>query len=328
MVFSVTLCGCLSDAEYNKDKTAFYYNAVSFSGSYYLDTYYRNIQPDTGVSRGYTEYYKQLPLPEYTYSWEYLSSAGYRIYKQNFINRNSQAVVLLIHGYFTHSGTYSKTIERLLRMNYSVITVDLPGHGLSSGPRGDIESFRSYGIVVQDLISSVKSEGKPLYAIGHSTGASAIMEYMLALGGNELDSVVLACPLVQTSWWKLTNLLYKVLDPFKEHFKTGQDVQDFTDFSDIPFSWFSSLREWNEVNSEYGISRSDVLLIHAENDEVVSNTASLAYVKEHFPVFKHYTAKNSSHSIFKEGDKQLDQLMWQIEQHFETPSWIVSLEKE
>ncbi|SUV72968.1 lysophospholipase [Acinetobacter baumannii] len=40
---------------------------------------------------------------------------------------------MLLHGYLEHSGIYQPIIREILEQGFSVITYDLPGHGLSNG---------------------------------------------------------------------------------------------------------------------------------------------------------------------------------------------------
>ncbi len=50
-----------------------------------------------------------------------------------FIPAEPRATVLLMHGYFDHTGTLSQTIHHLIARGYQVAAYDMPGHGLSSG---------------------------------------------------------------------------------------------------------------------------------------------------------------------------------------------------
>ena len=53
--------------------------------------------------------------------------------------------LLLLHGYFDHSGLYGKMIEYGLSRGCNVLIFDLPGHGLSTGEAAVIDDFAAYG---------------------------------------------------------------------------------------------------------------------------------------------------------------------------------------
>lgn len=302
--------------EYQMDKSAFYYEDPFDTFHTYYDRF-RMPREDRAISS--KPYFIHKELPEFYYTSDFVPSAGYRIHTQTFELENADAVVLLIHGYMSHTGTYHKTIESLIRMNYTVVSIDLPGHGLSSGPRGDVDRFSSYGIIVEDIVNKVKkhSPSSPVYAVGHSTGASSLIEYLLGLEGNRIDKAVLACPLVKNVYWNITNLGFLAASPFITTFQFKKQASHPVDFNVFPLSWYSALRTWNSRNSYYGKSSADILLIHAENDEVVSNSASWDYIDNHFINKSYYMVENSNHVIFSAPDEILDPVFMQIQAYFQ-----------
>ncbi|WP_129409958.1 alpha/beta hydrolase [Marinitoga lauensis] len=48
---------------------------------------------------------------------------------------NPKKTFVIVHGLGEHSGRYKFLIDKLLNMDYEVITFDLPGHGLGEGKR-------------------------------------------------------------------------------------------------------------------------------------------------------------------------------------------------
>ncbi|MED5413144.1 MAG: alpha/beta fold hydrolase, partial [Pseudomonadota bacterium] len=55
-----------------------------------------------------------------------------------------KGTVFIIHGYFDHTGLYGHLIKHCLQKGLTVISFDLPGHGLSSGDPASIDSFNQY----------------------------------------------------------------------------------------------------------------------------------------------------------------------------------------
>ncbi|MCX7787732.1 MAG: alpha/beta hydrolase, partial [Spirochaetes bacterium] len=60
-----------------------------------------------------------------------------------------RGTVFLVHGYLDHSGSWSPVIKKILSERFVVVALDLPGHGVSGGIRGDIEDFSQYGEAVR-----------------------------------------------------------------------------------------------------------------------------------------------------------------------------------
>ena len=86
-----------------------------------------------------------------------------------------RGTLLVVHGYYDHAGIVRNIIRLGLDSGYCVAAIDLPGHGLSSGPRSSIQDFSQYGRAIGDFIRLYgPTLPRPLILIGHSTGCAAI----------------------------------------------------------------------------------------------------------------------------------------------------------
>ncbi len=86
------------------------------------------------------------------------------------------AAAVIVHGLGLHGGWYRGLAERLSEAGVLVVTVDLPGHGLSTGRRGTMPAPST---LVGDLASvaaevSAARPELPLLLIGHSFGAELV----------------------------------------------------------------------------------------------------------------------------------------------------------
>ena len=72
---------------------------------------------------------------------------------------NQKATMVIVHGYYDHVGLYRHLIEHYLTIGYSVLTFDLPGHGLSSGVAASIGSFDQYTRALTDCLELANSYG-------------------------------------------------------------------------------------------------------------------------------------------------------------------------
>ncbi|RZA22419.1 MAG: alpha/beta fold hydrolase [Proteobacteria bacterium] len=83
----------------------------------------------------------------------------------------SEKLLLLAHGTGNdHFFTLQDLIEESLTEGWSVLTLDLPGHGRASSTLLTEESFRSAGEDLKAYLSASKLDSRKLYAAGYSLG--------------------------------------------------------------------------------------------------------------------------------------------------------------
>ncbi|MFX1516495.1 MAG: alpha/beta fold hydrolase [Promethearchaeota archaeon] len=78
--------------------------------------------------------------------------------------------ILIFHGITAHSGPYDMLAQPLSQEGYSVFGLDLRGHGLSDGIRGDYPSKERLVKDLCDTISFVKQKVPKVVLLGHSLG--------------------------------------------------------------------------------------------------------------------------------------------------------------
>jgi len=84
----------------------------------------------------------------------------------------SSATVLIFHGITAYSGPYGAIVaDQLCAAGYNVLGVDLRGHGLSDGRRGDYPSGERFTKDIEETLVLAKSMSKKLVVMGHSLGA-------------------------------------------------------------------------------------------------------------------------------------------------------------
>ena len=100
-----------------------------------------------------------------------------------------KADVVLVHGYAEHSQRYVHVAERMCAKGLRVHTMDLRGHGASTGvERGEIDSFDNLVTDVEDYVRDVRGE-LPLFVFGHSMGGLASVR-LAERGRVEIDGLV------------------------------------------------------------------------------------------------------------------------------------------
>ena len=122
-----------------------------------------------------------------------------------------RALVAILHGLGEHCARYAALAADLVRARCSVVALDLPGHGETAGPRGDVPSWvRLRDQVVPAMFTALRGlPGQPMdlphVLLGHSMGGVLALDYAIAQP-RTLVAVVAAAPALRTSlppWWKL-----------------------------------------------------------------------------------------------------------------------------
>jgi alpha-beta hydrolase superfamily lysophospholipase len=93
----------------------------------------------------------------------------------------ARAVVVLVHGFNSHSGYYVRTGEALAARGFAAYALDLRGRGRSDGDRFYIESMSEF---VQDVatvvsLAKLRHPGLPTFLLGHSAGGVVSCLYVL-----------------------------------------------------------------------------------------------------------------------------------------------------
>ena len=93
----------------------------------------------------------------------------------------ARAVVVIVHGFNSHSGYYLWTAEQLLASGFAVYALDLRGRGKSDGERYYVENFSEYQSDVDMLVKMARERepGVPIFMLGHSAGGVIACNYTL-----------------------------------------------------------------------------------------------------------------------------------------------------
>ena len=93
----------------------------------------------------------------------------------------ARGVVIIVHGFNSHSGQYLWVGEQLAAEGLAVYALDLRGRGRSDGERFYVEKIEDYVEDVATLVRSAKAEnrGVPAFVLGHSAGGVVSCVYTL-----------------------------------------------------------------------------------------------------------------------------------------------------
>ncbi|HEU4322577.1 MAG TPA: alpha/beta hydrolase [Roseiflexaceae bacterium] len=92
-----------------------------------------------------------------------------------------RAVVVIVHGFNSHSGHYLWVGEQFANSGLAVYALDLRGRGLSEGDRFHVEKAQDYIDDVGTLVDSARAAhpGLPVFLLGHSAGGVISCVYTL-----------------------------------------------------------------------------------------------------------------------------------------------------
>jgi acylglycerol lipase len=118
-----------------------------------------------------------------TYKEESLDGAGgLKIFTRTWHPENApRGVMILVHGFNSHSGYYLWAAEELLASGLAVYALDLRGRGRSDGERYYVEKFAEYQSDVDLLVERARADhpGLPMFMLGHSAGGVIASNYVL-----------------------------------------------------------------------------------------------------------------------------------------------------
>jgi alpha-beta hydrolase superfamily lysophospholipase len=231
-----------------------------------------------------------------------------------YIPQDYKATVVLLHGYLNHSGQFKHLIKRLLRENYAVALYDLPGHGLSTGPRGQINDFDQYTNTLNDFIETIKTLTKgPYHLVGFSTGGGIAVDYLLNTKKPVFDKVVLAAPLIRNNAWKASKAGCEFYSQFSQTVpriprRNSSDKQflrfnremDVLHGRSVGLKWVKALHEWNDKINPLPPVEKPVYIIQGDKDTTVLWKYNVKFLKKKFLNARVEMVKNARHELFNE----------------------------
>lgn len=113
---------------------------------------------------------------------EILELDGHQIQTYRWVG--NQNVILLAHGWESNSWRWEKLLPHLLATGSTIIALDAPAHGLSSGKEFNVPLYVSF-------IDLVVQKHLPKQLIGHSMGGIAAAYYQFKHPNHPLEKMVL-----------------------------------------------------------------------------------------------------------------------------------------
>ena len=250
--------------------------------------------------------------------WQgYVENTLFRLHVQVFQpkQQNIQGTVFLLHGYLEHSGIYQPIIKEILEQGFSVLTFDLPGHGLSNGLSASIQDFDHYQQVlhaVYDAVRGAKQLPKPWLGIGQSTGGAIWMHHLLAFAECRrdpiVDRVLLLSPLLRpakSAWWHNSvglGIIRRIKSQVPRHFRRNNHNPEFLRFVRLkdPLQPRMMGMDWILEMEQRPACRIPVWLAQGALDETVDWRYNIEYIRRKFRLQTLLMLEEGSHQLINE----------------------------
>ncbi|WP_266365410.1 alpha/beta hydrolase [Tellurirhabdus rosea] len=131
----------------------------------------------------------------------FVSEQGLKVSYKNWQAAHApRALVILAHGFNSHSGYFQWAAEQLTAQEYEVYGIDFPGRGNSDGERYYIADYGQFVKALDKLVDLAQAAhpGLPTFLLGHSAGGvlSAVyaLEHQDKLSGFVCESFAFQVP--------------------------------------------------------------------------------------------------------------------------------------
>jgi len=272
-----------------------------------------NIEEENEYSAEILSYfnYYNINFPEIIHKYGFISFDEENISVHVFIPEEAIKTIFLIHGYLLHSIIYKELLKLILENKYALVAMDLPGHGLSSGKEGSISDFNEYTRVLKACIDFLKPVVPPLYGIiGHSTGGSIIIDYLL-YNKSPFKKYILSAPLIHSDIYCLSqvgitliNWLIKEVHTYPRGNIGDKEKAEFVkndplNIKIIPLTWVKSLFKWNDkINKSNKMIEQRLLILQGNKDTALEWKYNLKMINKIAPNAEIKIIENAKHELF------------------------------
>ncbi|HEY4617042.1 MAG TPA: alpha/beta fold hydrolase [Flavobacterium sp.] len=103
---------------------------------------------------------------------------------QSYTWKGNDTVILLVHGWESNASRWENILPYLQKSGSTIIAIDAPAHGLSSGKEFNIPQYAEF-------IHVLFEKYNPNYLIGHSLGAKTCLYYQSVYQNSDLEKMVI-----------------------------------------------------------------------------------------------------------------------------------------
>lgn len=251
---------------------------------------------DDTEAQAYLNFYQlqfQSEFPNLLHGFGVINTKGFRVATHYWLPGNDQSnlpkgTMIIMHGYYDHTGLYANAIRLALQQHLAVLMFDLPGHGLSDGEKISIQSFDDYGDLLNAILLKTHSHlPHPFYAWGQSTGGAILLNHLWRYEHLQQSPVkfakrILFAPLILPRDWKKGRLLYWFIHKFIKRIprKPSENSHDqnflhFIDHQDplqthyLSVPWVGAMKAWDQQCQRFPVLQNAMLIVQGSGDRTV-----------------------------------------------------------
>ncbi|MFV8373944.1 alpha/beta fold hydrolase [Flavobacterium sp. LB1P62] len=135
---------------------------------------------------------------------------------QTYTWKGNDTIILLVHGWESNASRWENILPYLKKSGSTIIAIDAPAHGLSSGKQFSIPQYAEF-------IHIAVEKFKPQYLIGHSMGGKTCLYYQSVYQNDSLKKmVILGAPsdfnIILNNYIALLSLNSKISKALEDHY--------------------------------------------------------------------------------------------------------------
>lgn len=250
-----------------------------------------------------------------------VQSGGFTLAVHRWLVPDARANLLLLHGYFDHTGLFGKLIGWALESGCNVLMFDLPGHGLSSGEPAAIDDFAHYSLAMHDVMPVAAMPPElPWWAMGQSTGCAAITDYARRFAW-PFDAAVLLAPLVRPVAWRWVKVAHTLArgwrDSVPRRFSNNSTDEAFLAFirndplqaRRTSLRWVGALRRWLQALELADLGVGPVFVVQGDDDGTVDWRYNLQAIEKLYPGTHVMMLEGAGHQLANESNAYRQQYL-------------------
>ncbi len=142
---------------------------------------------------------------------------------QSYTWKGNNNVILLVHGWESNASRWENILPYLQKSGSTIIAIDAPAHGLSSGKEFNIPQYAEF-------IHVLFQKYNPKHLIGHSLGAKTCLYYQSVYQDNNLEKmVILGSPsdfnIILNNYINLLSLNSTITKGLEKHYLQSFNLQ-------------------------------------------------------------------------------------------------------
>jgi len=208
-----------------------------------------------------------------------------------------RGTLLFVHGYLSHAADFAYTFAFFVSRGWSVVTLDLPGHGLSTGPRGDIDQFSEYGDAVQTWLAwcSAQPWEGPVVLLAHSLGTAACLDALSRPGTFVPDRVIFCAPLLRPAWYPALLTGEALLGWAIKGIPAQLGNDGYLDGTQAPTHWFAELHRWLDAWADHESLSFPLVIFSGDRDQIVDQLWNRSAYQRLVPSHRYVLLSGSDH---------------------------------